>query len=71
MYSGPSTPCPLPPPPPQVGCGVGNAIFPLLELHPHLFVYGLDFSARAIELVRGSPLFPMLTVTMSEPPPWT
>ena len=27
---------------------VGNTIFPLLEGNEHLFVYGIDFSARAV-----------------------
>ncbi len=36
----------------EVGCGVGNTIFPLLEQVPGLFVYGVDFSARAIQLVK-------------------
>lgn len=40
----------------EVGCGVGNTIFPLLEKNcdPNLFVYGCDFSSKAIEIVQES-----------------
>eukprot|EP00455_Lapot_gusevi_P034374 TRINITY_DN3787_c0_g3_i1.p1 TRINITY_DN3787_c0_g3~~TRINITY_DN3787_c0_g3_i1.p1 ORF type:complete len:337 (-),score=92.10 TRINITY_DN3787_c0_g3_i1:52-1011(-) len=33
----------------EVGCGVGNTIFPLLEKNPSLCAYGVDFSPRAIQ----------------------
>ena len=36
----------------EIGCGVGNTVFPLLELDPRATVYCCDFSARAVELVR-------------------
>ncbi|XP_018026057.1 tRNA N(3)-methylcytidine methyltransferase METTL2 isoform X2 [Hyalella azteca] len=38
----------------EVGCGVGNTIFPVLETNPQpeLFVYGADFSATAIDIVK-------------------
>lgn len=36
----------------ELGCGVGNTIFPLIKEHPHLFFYGLDFAPSAIELVK-------------------
>lgn len=37
----------------EVGCGVGNAVFPLLELRgSDLFVHCCDFSARAVEHVK-------------------
>ncbi|KAF9352229.1 Methyltransferase-like protein 6 [Mortierella sp. AD094] len=36
----------------EVGCGVGNFIFPVLEKNPHLFMYACDFAPRAIELVK-------------------
>lgn len=42
----------------EAGCGVGNAIFPLLELFSNIFVYACDFSPRAVDLlkVNDSPL---------------
>lgn len=39
----------------EVGCGVGNTIFPLIKEHPHLFYYGLDFSKKAIDLMKVMP----------------
>ncbi|KAJ1680313.1 hypothetical protein EV182_000261 [Spiromyces aspiralis] len=36
----------------EVGCGVGNFIWPLLEAHPRLKIYACDFSPRAINFVR-------------------
>lgn len=39
----------------EVGCGVGNTIFPMLRLNPDLYVYGVDFSSKAIEFVRANP----------------
>lgn len=36
----------------EVGCGAGNTIFPLLASYPEIFVYGCDFSARAVNLVK-------------------
>lgn len=38
----------------ELGCGVGNTIFPVLETNsqPELFVYGADFSSTAIDIVR-------------------
>lgn len=38
----------------ELGCGVGNTVFPLLEMDPSLFVYCCDFSAKAIELVKAT-----------------
>lgn len=40
----------------EVGCGVGNTIFPLLErnIDSNLFVYGSDFSETAINIVKES-----------------
>ena len=39
----------------EVGCGVGNAMFPLLRVHPSLFVYGVDCSKNAIQCVQNHP----------------
>lgn len=42
----------------EVGCGVGNLIFPLVEENRNnYFIYACDFSARAIEFVRRNPLY--------------
>jgi methyltransferase-like protein 6 len=36
----------------EIGCGVGNTIFPLLQENPSIYIYGVDFAAKAIELVK-------------------
>lgn len=36
----------------ELGCGVGNTVFPLLELDSEATVYCCDFSARAVDLVK-------------------
>lgn len=36
----------------EAGCGVGNAVIPLLEENSNLYVYACDFSPRAIELIK-------------------
>ena len=41
----------------ECGCGVGNALFPLLAAHPVLRAVGVDFSARAIDFVKANPEF--------------
>jgi methyltransferase-like protein 6 len=42
----------------EIGCGVGNALFPLLERNPHIFqAFALDFSAKAIEFVQSNASF--------------
>lgn len=50
----------------EVGCGVGNLVFPLLEeqtseegcfSNSRFFFYACDFSPRAVEFVRSNPLY--------------
>ncbi|XP_056629591.1 tRNA N(3)-methylcytidine methyltransferase Mettl2 isoform X2 [Diorhabda sublineata] len=43
----------------EIGCGVGNTIFPILQYstNKNLKVYASDFSSKAIELLRTSPEF--------------
>ncbi|RHY44344.1 hypothetical protein DYB30_010294 [Aphanomyces astaci] len=41
----------------EVGCGVGNAALPLLEVNPRLHVVAIDFADKAVELFRCQPLF--------------
>ncbi|KAG7173402.1 tRNA N(3)-methylcytidine methyltransferase METTL6-like [Homarus americanus] len=41
----------------EVGCGVGNFLYPLLEENLNLFVYACDFSPRAIRLVKSHPKY--------------
>ena len=36
----------------EVGCGVGNFMFPLLEEDANLFFYACDFSPRAVQFVK-------------------
>lgn len=36
----------------EVGCGVGNSVWPLLELNPDKFFYAFDCSASAINIVK-------------------
>ena len=36
----------------EVGCGVGNAVFPLLELNPNLYVYAIDHAKSAITILK-------------------
>ncbi|XP_039047321.1 uncharacterized methyltransferase C3H7.11-like [Hibiscus syriacus] len=41
----------------EVGCGVGNDVFPLNVTYPEIFVYACDFSQRAINLVKAHKYF--------------
>jgi methyltransferase-like protein 6 len=39
----------------EAGCGVGNALFPVLRANAAAFAFAFDFSATAIALLRASP----------------
>lgn len=39
----------------EVGCSVGNFLFPLLAELPNLFIYACDFSSTAIDLLQHNP----------------
>lgn len=41
----------------EVGCGVGNLIFPLVEEKRNFFVHACDFSPRAVGLVQSNELY--------------
>lgn len=41
----------------EVGCGVGNLIFPLLQDGLDLFIYACDLSPRAVKFVKENPLY--------------
>lgn len=42
----------------EVGCGVGNLVFPLIEeKHNSYFIYACDFSNRAVEFVKKNELY--------------
>ncbi|XP_058451588.1 tRNA N(3)-methylcytidine methyltransferase METTL6 [Malaya genurostris] len=42
----------------EIGCGVGNLIFPLIEDgHRDYFIYACDFSPRAVDLVKRHNLY--------------
>lgn len=40
----------------EVGCGVGNFMFPLLEEKANMYFYACDFSKRAVEFVKARQL---------------
>ena len=39
----------------QVGCGVGNTAYPLLDLNKHSKVFACDFAPSAVNLVKAHP----------------
>ncbi|KAI7846222.1 hypothetical protein COHA_000292 [Chlorella ohadii] len=41
----------------EVGCGVGNTTFPLLEVNPSAQVYACDYAPTAIRLVKENPAY--------------
>ncbi|KAI4458925.1 methyltransferase-related [Holotrichia oblita] len=41
----------------EIGCGVGNLIFPLIEENANLFVIACDLSPRAVEIVKNHKLY--------------
>ena len=41
----------------QVGCGVGNTAYPLLELNNTNQVYACDFALSAVDLVKAHPSY--------------
>lgn len=41
----------------EVGCGVGNFMFPLLEEIFDVFFYACDFSPRAVQYVKENPVY--------------
>lgn len=44
----------------EVGCGVGNSFFPLLEENPSAKVFACDFSQTAIQTLQADPRYPQL-----------
>ena len=53
--------CPLPPASIkclfEIGCGVGNSLFPLLDQHPSFHFYGCDCSKHAIDQLTNQPIY--------------
>jgi len=47
----------------EVGSGVGNAVFPLLEVNPCLQVFAFDFARSAIEIMTRSSVYEQLNLT--------
>uniref|UniRef100_G3MRN9 tRNA N(3)-methylcytidine methyltransferase n=1 Tax=Amblyomma maculatum TaxID=34609 RepID=G3MRN9_AMBMU len=41
----------------EVGCGVGNFVFPLIEEKTNYYIYACDFSPRAVQFVTTHPLY--------------
>ncbi|DAZ99294.1 TPA: hypothetical protein N0F65_005462 [Lagenidium giganteum] len=49
----------------EVGCGVGNAALPLLEINPALNIVAIDFADTAIALLKKQPLYDEARVAAS------
>lgn len=41
----------------EIGCGVGNFIYPLVEEKLNLSIFACDFSSRAVEIAKSNPNF--------------
>lgn len=41
----------------EIGCGVGNFIYPLIEENLNIFIHACDISPRAIEFVKLHPMY--------------
>jgi methyltransferase-like protein 6 len=41
----------------EIGCGVGNFLYPLLKINEKIQIYACDFSGKAIELVKSNENF--------------
>ncbi len=39
----------------EIGCGVGNFMYPLLKENKKIFVYACDFSTDAVQLLKSNP----------------
>ena len=50
----------------EVGCGVGNTLFPLLEENDALFIHACDFSPRAIEFVKVIPALKFINSSITD-----
>lgn len=41
----------------EIGCGVGNFVYPLIQDQANFFIYACDLSTKAIDLVKSNPLY--------------
>jgi methyltransferase-like protein 6 len=46
----------------EVGCGVGNLVFPLAQSDPALNIFCCDFAPRAVELVKSNKLYDTFSI---------